>query len=323
MERQHIPTEVFCFCSDSPDDTRLLEQLECHLSVLRQEGAIFTWNKRKIAAGSDWQMELDRHLNTAPFILLLISSDFLDAYQLELRRAMERHDTKEAHVIPILLRSCDWKNTLFGRLRVVPHNEMPLQLWPNRDEGFTEVAQEIRSILQLPPSSPLSPSTLVPKRPPWNPPHPPQTRKRRRIGSRSWIILALIAMVLIAIGAIFNGDLQGQKMPPSDSISTTQGQATQQSSASAATPTPKPTAKPAPTFAQFGDGTFVVGKDIQPGTYRTRTGSPGCYYERLSGFGNTPDEIIANNNTGTPAIVTIAATDKGFLSDRCGTWTKL
>jgi hypothetical protein len=65
-----------------------------------------------------------------------------------------------------------------------------------------------------------------------------------------------------------------------------------------------------------------VGKDIQAGTYRTRVGSSACYYQRLSGFGGTIGEIIANNITDAPAIVTIAATDKGFTSQNCGTWTE-
>lgn len=88
-----------------------------------------------------------------------------------------------------------------------------------------------------------------------------------------------------------------------------------------ATATHGPTATPTPSYAHFGDGTFQVGKDIQPGTYRTRSGSSG-FYERLKGFGGTVDDIIANNNTDAPAVVTIAATDKGFSSQGCGTWTQ-
>lgn len=80
-----------------------------------------------------------------------------------------------------------------------------------------------------------------------------------------------------------------------------------------------PTTDPHP---HFGDGTFVVGKDIQPGTYRTRVGSSGCYFERMSGFGGDLSSIIANDNTDFPAIVTIDATDKGFKSTNCGTWTQ-
>jgi len=72
----------------------------------------------------------------------------------------------------------------------------------------------------------------------------------------------------------------------------------------------------------FGDGTHRIGQDIQAGTYRTRKGSAGCYYARLSGFSGGLEEILANDNTSDPAVVTILETDAGFESKRCGTWTQ-
>jgi hypothetical protein len=73
----------------------------------------------------------------------------------------------------------------------------------------------------------------------------------------------------------------------------------------------------------FGDGVYQVGTDIQPGTYRTREGSPGCYYARLGGFSNEMNDILANGVTDAPAIVTIKPTDAGFESLDCGTWSML
>lgn len=79
---------------------------------------------------------------------------------------------------------------------------------------------------------------------------------------------------------------------------------------------------PAPAARRtFGDGTFMVGKDIQPGTYRTRSGTSGCYWSRLAGFSGGIGDILANDNADDNAIVTIAPTDKGFQSVGCGTWT--
>ncbi len=74
-------------------------------------------------------------------------------------------------------------------------------------------------------------------------------------------------------------------------------------------------------FKTFGDGTFAVGKDIAAGTYRTRTAADGCYWERLKGFTGELGDIIANDNAHGPTVVTIAASDKGFTSHRCGEWT--
>ena len=71
----------------------------------------------------------------------------------------------------------------------------------------------------------------------------------------------------------------------------------------------------------FGDGTYQVGSDVQPGTYRTRESSSGCYYARLGGFSGEFEDILANGNATGPAIVTIEPTDAGFESNGCGTWT--
>lgn len=70
----------------------------------------------------------------------------------------------------------------------------------------------------------------------------------------------------------------------------------------------------------ISDGTHIVGVDILPGTYRT-PGADGCYWERMSGFGGTADEIIANDNPAGPAVVTILPADVGFTTQGCGTWT--
>src|SRR3989339_878295 len=84
--------------------------------------------------------------------------------------------------------------------------------------------------------------------------------------------------------------------------------------------TPPPTNTSA---VQFKDGTFVVGKDIQAGTYRTRKAARSCYYSRLSGFSGELDDIVSNELTSASAIVTISDSDKGFKSAGCGTWTKM
>ena len=87
-----------------------------------------------------------------------------------------------------------------------------------------------------------------------------------------------------------------------------------------AIPTQPPPPPPGPA-ASFGDGTFRVGVDIAPGTYRAPDTSAGCYWERLSGFGGAIGDIISNGFTDGPEIVTMAPTDVGFSSDGCGFWT--
>jgi hypothetical protein len=88
-------------------------------------------------------------------------------------------------------------------------------------------------------------------------------------------------------------------------------------------PSPGPSGSPtsSPGTVSFGDGTNRVGSDIQPGTYRIRQPADSCYWARLSGFGGTLDEIVANYIGAGYAMVTISPTDVGFRSERCGTWS--
>ena len=87
------------------------------------------------------------------------------------------------------------------------------------------------------------------------------------------------------------------------------------------TPTPTPSPVPTPKVATFGGGDQIVGTDVQPGTYRTRQPANLCYWERLSGFGGSLDEVIANGAGSGYFTVTIAAGDLGFSSSGCGTWS--
>ena len=99
---------------------------------------------------------------------------------------------------------------------------------------------------------------------------------------------------------------------------TTGTQAPKAGTAAEATPVTEAPKAPLPGF---GDGTHAVGKDIQPGTYRAADVPSMCYWSRQSGFGGSLEEIIANENTSGPTLVTIAPTDVGFETKGCGRWT--
>ena len=72
----------------------------------------------------------------------------------------------------------------------------------------------------------------------------------------------------------------------------------------------------------FGQGTFVVKAQVAAGTWQS-DGTGHCYWERLSAFGGTLDDILANDNAAGSTIVTISPGDVGFRSQGCGIWTKV
>jgi hypothetical protein len=73
--------------------------------------------------------------------------------------------------------------------------------------------------------------------------------------------------------------------------------------------------------APFGDGIFIVRTDVGEGTW-SAPGGPSCYWERLSGFSGEFSDLIANDFGPVTPVVTISASDVGFSSDGCGTWTR-
>lgn len=72
------------------------------------------------------------------------------------------------------------------------------------------------------------------------------------------------------------------------------------------------------------DGTYRVGTDIVPGTYRSAGPSPegasDCYWARLSSLNET--HIIDSNISTGPQVVMIQPSDRAFLTHSCQPWHK-
>lgn len=147
------------------------------------------------------------------------------------------------------------------------------------------------------------------------------------IGAVVLVTVAVVALVLVAYSAYDSpgsppgagGGWQGFRGPsvaaPVAPSSTTT--APVPSATKAAPPAPPP----APTI---GEGTWLVGPDVTPGTYQATVpaNSVNCYWERK---GKDPSDILENDNVkaGGRATVRILKSDWAFQSDGCGTWKKV
>ena len=149
------------FFSYSHDDEQYRDQLEKHLASLKHEGLIDSWHDRRILAGAEVDQEIDQQLELANVILLLVSASFLASrycYGIEMRRAMERHTAGEATVIPVIVRPCHWQSSPFGSLLAVPRDGKPITIWTNFDEAYTDVAQQVRRVVERGSSHKVSPA---------------------------------------------------------------------------------------------------------------------------------------------------------------------
>ena len=205
--------DIEVFYSYSHQDEALRQQLEKHLRILEHRGVITGWHDRQIGAGTEWAGQIDTHLDTARVILLLVSSDFLASnycYNVEMKRAMERHAAGEARVIPIILRPVVWEDAPFGKLQALPKDAKPVTSWQNQDEAFVSVTKGVQDAVEgLVREAPANFQSTSPEQVPVHPPQEPEPttvsppkkplvpdQKSRRV----FIGAASVGLVIAAVG---------------------------------------------------------------------------------------------------------------------------
>lgn len=138
------------FFSYAHADAQHRDRLEKGLAMLKRQGLIETWHDRRIIPGQHVDRAISAELEAADLILLLISPDFLESeycYDVEMQRAMQRHEAGDAHVVPIILRPCDWKSAPFGRLNALPTDGKPVTKWTDSDDAFLDITEGIKRVI--------------------------------------------------------------------------------------------------------------------------------------------------------------------------------
>ena len=140
---------VNLFISYSHEDESYRKKLEKHLARLEDRGVINIWSDRKITAGTEWEKDIERNIESAHVIILLISSEFLASGYcsgVEMARAFEKHEAGEVRVIPVILRPVDWSDERFAKLQVLPKNGKPVSDWHPQDKAWVQVVKQIKSV---------------------------------------------------------------------------------------------------------------------------------------------------------------------------------
>jgi tetratricopeptide (TPR) repeat protein len=143
------PLQVFI--SYAHEDESLCQEFLTHLSQLQRDGMIRDWHDRRISGGSEWAGQIDEHLNTADIVVLLVSPDFLASeycYDVEMKRALERHAAGTARVVPVILRPADWKTSPFSVFNALPTDGKPVVDWKTHDHAFLNVVEGLRQVIR-------------------------------------------------------------------------------------------------------------------------------------------------------------------------------
>lgn len=150
---------------------------------------------------------------------------------------------------------------------------------------------------------------------PWPPPQPPPKRSAWSRAIRSYPVRALGGLVALFAGIIFVNKMNAVETAANPQLAHPRSVQTSASAPSAAT-------------GEIGPGVWLVGSDVQPGTYRTTGPASGqryCFWSRHSNTSGGPlDDIIASDGASSgQMIVTIKASDKLFRTNDCSPFVKI
>ncbi len=136
------------FMSYSHADEAMRDRLETHLALLKREGAIQTWHDRRIVPGARLEGSIVAEAETADIFLFLVSADFLAStycYEIEMARALEREQTGEASILPVVLHTCEWLRSPLGKFAGVPKDGKPIAKFPYPEDAYVEVAAAVQA----------------------------------------------------------------------------------------------------------------------------------------------------------------------------------
>lgn len=136
-----------------------------------------------------------------------------------------------------------------------------------------------------------------------------------------WLVLTVAGVVVTAVAAIVGtvaGSDSSENTPPATpriTVTATQFETKTITQTVTATPPPGP-------VAEFSDGLFQVGQDVQPGTYRTQgpngKNAGGCYWTRTAPSG----AVIQNGVVNEPGTISVKS-GESIDSAGCLPWRRL
>lgn len=147
----HHPIRIFI--AYSREDASLLTELRKHLKPLERTEKVEIWYDGNIDAGELWEEKIKEAIYSSEIILLLVSADSISSdyfYGKEVAAALNRQEKGEATVIPLIVRSCDWKRIKpLSNLQAVPQNGVPItsDKWNNHDDAWFNAIASIGTIV--------------------------------------------------------------------------------------------------------------------------------------------------------------------------------
>jgi len=137
-------------------DAAFKDELLTHLHGFVENALIEKWVDSDLLPGEEWEKRIERELDAAHLVLMLVSADALKSEFIrkkELKTALEKKHAGNARVVPILVRDCLWElHADLSELQLLPKDEngkvRGVAGWPSRDSAWTNVCKELLTLVQ-------------------------------------------------------------------------------------------------------------------------------------------------------------------------------
>jgi len=140
------------FISYSHKNETFKDEFRTMIKPLEKEGKWKVWDDRWLLPGDNWNAEILRHLSEANVIVLMLTADFFNSdyiYDIEMSKAIQRHQSGDALVVGIVVSDCLWEETPLQKIQIIPKDGTPVERQPNRNEIWKTVATKIKETIQV------------------------------------------------------------------------------------------------------------------------------------------------------------------------------
>ncbi|MBK8257747.1 MAG: SUMF1/EgtB/PvdO family nonheme iron enzyme [Polyangiaceae bacterium] len=129
-------------------DVDLKNALAEHLTLIGK--TVRVWDRSMIRPGDKLSEQVEKHLQMADVVLLLVSSarSTFELCKHETRKALQYRAERDTRVIPVLVRHCVWEDEPFGDLKPLPQDRRPVSSSSDQDAAWADIADAIQDMLR-------------------------------------------------------------------------------------------------------------------------------------------------------------------------------
>lgn len=143
-----MPVKIFY--SYSHKDESFRDELSTCLGILKHNNKIEEWHDRQIKPGTNYNTDINDHIESTDIVIFLVSPDFLNSdycFGIEVEKALALQKQHKVEIVPVLIKPCLYDESRFSQLQIIPRDARPVTSWPSKDDAFNAVAIEIRKVV--------------------------------------------------------------------------------------------------------------------------------------------------------------------------------